>query len=363
MSVAPLCSFAEGSRESISLSQPFLSLTGDGEPSTIASKPVGDTDKVTFSNYFQFQYRDTDQSGKTQHSFEARRIRLGATMEINERATAKVSYDMAANTDRSDGELKDFLLTYKPGQEGLSIIGGQFALPIGYETATSNSVLEFPERVTVNRTLFSDERIRGVMVEQKGSTGTSWYAGVSNSLTTKDKEQDNLAPGTGGQLAGFVGVKHDAGDTKFGIGYFAGKRPEFVGTVATSPEVDRRFLVVDGQMNNLLTPGLFLKAEVLMGQDRVPSTTGGVGLVANDLNGYHATLGYKTSELTDVFVRLSVFDPNEDTDGDAIKEYGVALRYSLGKGANFTVSHEIFEDAAVANSPYQVCTFRVQFKF
>lgn len=324
---------------------------------------TGDMDKIKFSNYFQFQYRDTDQDGKSQHSFEARRIRLGATMEINERATAKVSYDMAGGTDRSDGELKDFILSYKPGQVGLTLIGGQFPLPLGYETATSNSALPFPERITVNKTLFNDERVRGVMVQHDGAKGTSCYAGVSNSLTTKDKEQDGLAPGTGGQLAIFGGFKHKQGDASFGLGYFAGKRPEFVGDVDTSPEVDRRFFVADAQIENLLTKGLSLKAELLIGEDRIPNTDGGAGLVANDLNGYHFVLGLESNPVNSMFFRFGLFDPNEDSDGDATKEYGLAWRYTFDKGASLTLAHEIVENESVANSPYQITTLRVQFKF
>lgn len=330
----------------------------------VASKPlVGDIDKIKFNNYFQFQFRDSDQAGKTQHSFEVRRARLGMSMDINERASVRASYDVAGGTARSSGELKDIVLTYKPGQEGLSIIGGQFPLPLGYESATSNNALEFPERVTVNRTLFNDERIRGVMVQQKLDGGATVYGGVANSLTTKDKEQDGLAPGTGGQLAAFAGVKFSVDKMQFGLGYFAGKRPEFVGTVETSPEIDRKFFIADAQINDILTPGLYAKAEMLIGEDRLPSTTGDLGGVAANMNGYHTVLGYKVSALSDVFTRFSVFDPDEDTDGDAIKEYGIGWRYSLGAGANMTISHEIFEDASVANSPYQVCTVRVQFKF
>lgn len=346
------------------LNRPLSTLfESDSRTLTRSGTLSSDADKIKFSNYFKFQYRDTDQDGKTQHSFEVRRVRLGATMQINERASAKVSYDLAGGTARSEGELKDLMLTYKPGQPGLSITGGQFPLPLGYETATSNSVLEFPERVTVNKTLFNDERVRGVMIEHKGKTGTTFYAGVSNALTTKDKEQEGLEPGAGGQLAGFAGLKHKQGDAQFGIGYFAGKRPEFVGSVDTSPETDRRFIIADAQFENILTQGLSLRTELLIGEDRIPNSKGEAGLVANDLNGYHATLGFKSKGPSGIYLRYALFDPDEDTDGDATKEYGLAWRYSLGEGATLVVAHEIVENSSVANSPYQISTFRVQFKF
>jgi hypothetical protein len=324
---------------------------------------VAQIDKIKFSNYFQFQFRDTDQAGKTQHSFEARRVRLGATYEINDEASAKVSYDFAAGTNRSGGELKDFMLMYKPkGGNGLLFTAGQFPAPFGYETPTSSSALEFPERVAYNKALFNDERLRGLMIEQPLEGGFRIYGGVVNALSTKDAEQASLAPGAGARLAGFAGVKYKQGNAEYGLGYFAGKRPEYT-SGGTSPEVDRRFLYADAQWTNIMDTGLWFRGEVMTGEDRVPSSTGAPGNFGMDMTGYTTVLGMAIDEKNDLFARYSQWDVNRDTDGDAVSEWGLGWRHHLGSNANVTLAHEIFRDNSVANSPYGVTTFRVQFKF
>jgi hypothetical protein len=330
-----------------------------------ANEPIalGPTDKIKFSSYFQSQFRDSNQDGKTQHSFEVRRFRFGASMEINPQASAKVSFDLAGGTNRSSAEMKDMMLMYKPvGSQGLVLTVGQFPSPIGYETPTSSSSIEFPERVTYNKSLFNDERFRGVMAEQSLEGGLSVYGGVVNALTTKDAEQASLAPGAGARLAGFGGVKYKAGDAQYGVGYFSGKRPEYT-SGGTSPEIDRNFLFVDGQWTNLFDSGLYARGEFMAGKDRMPSSTGAPGNVATDMTGYIGILGYELQGGHALFTRYSVWDVDTDTDGDAISELGFGYRHSLGSGTSLTLSHEIFRDPSVANNPYNVTTLRLQFKF
>lgn len=326
-------------------------------------KAMDNVDKIKFSNYFQFQFRDTDQAGKEQHSFEVRRVRLGATYEINPEASAKISFDMAAGTNRSGAELKDAMFIYKPkGSKGLAFTAGQFVSPLGYETPTSSSALEFPERVTYNKTLFNDERLRGVMVDQALEGGVSLFAGVVNALATKDAEQASIAPGAGARTAGFAGLRFKSGNDSYGIGYFTGKRPEYT-SGGTSPEVDRNFLFVDAQLNNIANTGLYFRGELMTGKDRVPKSTGNPLNVATDMTGYVTVFGYKLNGENELFARYSVFDSDTDVDGDAISELGFGWRHTLGAGATFSLTHETFRDASVSNSPYGVMTARLQFKF
>ena len=328
-----------------------------------ATKALGDIDKIKFSNYFQFQYRDDNRAGKVQHSFEARRVRIGAEMEINKQATAKFSFDAATGTDREGTQLKDLVLTYKPGHAGLSLIAGQFALPLGYENEMSNSVLEMPEKSLYNRSQFNDERVRGAMFMQTVEGGASFYGGFANSLSTQDAEQAGIAPGSGGQLAGFGGVRYAMKDVHLGLGYFAGKRPRFTGGGGTSPEVDRNFTYAEARFENVLTPGLYVHSELMFGHDRIPSATGAPGNLAHDMSGYHIVLGYHLDKENELFTRYTLFDKNADTDGDAVMEYALGYRRFIGSGACLVFAYEVIHDNSVANSPYPVTTARVQFKF
>jgi hypothetical protein len=164
-------------------------------------------------------------------------------------------------------------------------------------------------------------------------------------------------------MAGFAGLKYVHGNGEYGIGYFAGKRPEFTGGGGTSPEVDRRFLYADAQWTKIMDTGLWFRGEVMTGEDRMPSTTGAPGNVATDMTGYITILGFALNPQNDVFARYSVWDIDTDIDGEAISELGFGWRHHLGSNANLSIAHEIFRDASVANSPYRVTTLRMQFKF
>lgn len=325
---------------------------------------LGDIDKIHFSNYVQFQFRDTDQSSKEQHSFEVRRAKISMTMDVNEQSSLKLSFSVASGADRSDAELSDAILYYKPaGAKGLRLAAGQMPTPIGYEIERSSSRREFPERSAYNRQMFNGERVRGFMVEQALEGGFTGYAGVSNALTVKDKEQAGLAPGTGGKLAGFGGLRFQQGPYTLGAGYYAGTRPAFTSTSGTSPEVDRRFFYLDAQVEDVLTKGLYVRGEAMLGRDRLPSSSGGPLKTATDMDGYHAVFGYHIDDENELFTRYSVFDADTDSDGNAMRDYGFGYRRILGSGVSLTLTYELFEDPTSSDSLYPVTTLRAQFKF
>ncbi|MCO5297420.1 MAG: porin [Fimbriimonadaceae bacterium] len=325
-----------------------------------------DAKKLKLSNYLQFQYRDSGEEGKEQSSFNLRRLRMGFGYQADARTSAKVSFDLATGSSQTAAELKDAYITYvaSEGAGGpTEFRAGQFDLPMGYEIGRSSSQREFPERSKYNRTLWDGERVRGVQVKHGVGDHTSLVAGLINSLSVKDKESAFASP-DGGAQSGYVGVRYETNRTTAGIGYLRGDRPAFTGGGGTSPKVDDRYyLYADVQHNGLLDPNVFVRAEAMVGKDRVPSATGSAGRTANKLGGYHLLVGYNVNARNQIFARYGTFDPDRDTDGDLFKEYGLGYRYFINAATMVTLTHEVMEDPSLSTTRYNVTTLRCQFKF
>ena len=65
------------------------------------------------TGYFQFQFRDSDQMGKEQSSFNFRRVRVGYKHQLNDKADLKFNFDLAAGDNQTSAELKDVILNYQ----------------------------------------------------------------------------------------------------------------------------------------------------------------------------------------------------------------------------------------------------------
>jgi hypothetical protein len=335
-------------------------IEGQSEALPIMADNINSLLKVKDGVYVQFQWRDSNQPGSRQHSFNLRRIRMGGTWVIDGSTEAKVSFDLAAGTPQISAELKDAILTWKllksETTAGTNMIAGQFSMPLGYEIARSSSAREFPERSRYNTQMFNGERVRGVMFEHGVDENTTVFAGLMNALSIKDSEQATIAPGPGGRMAGFAGINHATPNSAFGVSYMTGKRPE---TAGGAPEVTRQFLYGHFEYIGLVDPNVWLRGEGMMGKDRIPGALTG----AQDMNGYHLILGYNISNRNQVFAKFSDFDPNTDTDNNSYKEYGVGYRYYINPGAMITGTFEVVENQAAAQVRYNVLVVRYQLKF
>ncbi len=316
------------------------------------------------SAYFQFQFRDTDEPGAEQHAWALRRARIGATYTIDSRTSAKMSFDAATGTSQTGLELKDAILSFKLTTVGPATMlrAGQFPLPLGYELERSSSVREMPERSKANRTLFNGERVRGAMVERVVGEGLTAYAGLVNSLAVKDKES-SPSSNTAGEQAALVGIRYARENVSLGLGYMAGKRPAFTGGGGTSPEIDRHFLVADAGATHIAGTGAYARAEALVGKDRLPNSVGAPGRVGNDLNSYQLLVGYEFDARNQLFGRYGAFDPDQNSDGDLFKEYGVGYRYLLSPGSMLTLAWEVNEDPTKTPKRFNIGTLRYQVKF
>lgn len=345
-----------------------------------APKPQGNVEKDIAAlkkfkpgGYLQVQYRDTNQQGGATDAFSIRRMRFGATIQADTHTSAKVSFDFATGTNQQNAQLKDAFITYDvdPSRErmDLQFIGGQQPLPLGYELKRSSADREFPERAVYNQRMFNGERDRGIMVQYGLGGGATLHAGGWNALTVNDPEQSSLAPTPESRHGFTAGLRHKGSKHDVGISTFVAERPQFVSgsgaSAITHPRVDREFIYVDGVYSGLFDSKFYVRGEAMWGKDRVPVTGTPVSPMGEtDMAGYQIQVGYNFSSSNQFHLRLEQFDPDRDSDGNAIRGFGGAWTHFLNPNTKITAAHEIFRDNARATQKtYHVTTLRVQFRY
>lgn len=341
------------------------------------SQSILDLKKNKSSSYIQTQFRDTNQKGGASDAFSVRRMRIGATQTVDPRTSLKFSFDLATGTAGTAAQMRDAFVIYdvEPSGEkvGFQITAGQHPLPLGYELGRSSSEREFPERAIYNQRMFSGERSRGLNLKYGIAKGAFIHVGGWNALSVNDPEQSALAPGPESRLATTAGLRLQGKHHEFGIAMFAGDRPKFItgtgGGAVTHPRVDREFVYVDGAYTGLFDPKLYVRAEGMMGKDRVPVTgTPTSPRSQTDLAGYQLQMGYNLNDRNQIHVRYDQFDPDLDTAQDALQGYGVAWSYFLNPRAKVTLAYEAIDDPSrggvgVRQQHYHISTIRVQFRF
>lgn len=352
-------------------------IEGQNEALPIMANDILDLKKNKQGTYIQTQYRDTDQKGGASDAFSTRRMRIGSTQTVDSKTQLKWSFDISTGTNTTVAQMRDAFVIYdvEPSLEkvGTQITMGQHALPLGYELERSSSEREFPERAIYNQRMFNGERSRGINIKHGISNNSYVHIGGWDALSFNDAEQSARAAGPESRLAMSGGIRTYGANYDLGVAAFFGERPTFTTGSGTSaimhPRVDREFFYADATYVGLIVPELFIRAEGMIGKDRLPVTgTPTSARTRKDMAGYQVQVGYNVNYKNQINFRFESFDPDRDTDKNAIRGYGVAWIHYLNPGARITAAHEIFEDpsragAGVRQQRYQATTLRVQFKF
>jgi hypothetical protein len=145
-----------------------------------------------------------------------------------------------------------------------------------------------------------------------------------------------------------------------------GKRPQFrpKGSNVISPETERNFYYLDGQWN----PGrgrVWVRAEGMIGKDRIPSATPNANAFANPVSGYHTELDYQLTKQDLLMLRQEEFDRNRGPKGDTFHMVGFGLVRDLSDYLRLTISYEWVTDATApfGKSRYNLLTLRTQIRF
>lgn len=356
--------------------------------------------KLKVSGYVQAQYQVADTAGISSFSggnfssgidnrFMVRRGRIKFAYE-NELSKAIVQFDI---TEKGLG-IKDAYLSFtEPWLKSVSVTGGVFDRPFGYEISYSSSSRETPERSRIFQTLFPGERENGAKLTlQAPKTSALNFirldAGIFNGNgpaavetdsykdfichlgMSKTSKNETFRWGLGGSYynGGFASTTTNNYTMKEvdGVKVFL---PE---TIKKGDKIKREYIGIDAQLGMDWALGLTqIRAEYLMGTQpatakssssltgantttsqtadlttgTVSSSTVGVDSYTRNFNGYYV---YFIQDIlktpVQLVVKYDLYDPNTDVDGDNIGKTATGakatadadVKYStLGLGLNY----------------------------
>ncbi len=377
------------------------SIGGQEQSIPALTRAADKLNRVGWANFVQFQYTDTQEGSNSpgganrtnSDGFVLRRYRIATTNRIDPKTSLKLSFDVAAGSQRLAAEAKDAILVYdiEPFGKGAGkqVLVGQQKMGIGYEMDRSAPDRDFPEAAQYNRTMFGGERNRGVRYKH-GIGGGAWVeAGVWNALTVGDPQQtdaNTFRNLLGTQVAATGAIRVAAGPYEAGLSAFVGERPGTSertvttwrdlngngqpdpGEVSTvnvpaTQKADRRFLYADAQYVGLFLPQITARAEFMVGRDRVPTLGSNgvpVSLAETDVRGWHIILNYSVDSRNIVSLKYETFDTGIGSN-DVTSIYGVAYTHYINPGAKILLSHEWPKEQGF-DRKNNLTTIRLQYK-
>lgn len=335
---------------------------------------IDELSRAAPGNYIQFQWFDS-QENRANEGFAMRRVRISQTNRLDERTRMRWSFDVATGSQRMGAELRDAQLIWdiEPTGErvGVQLLAGQQRLPLGYELERSSTDRELPERALYNRTMFAGERGRGVFVRYGLSENAFAHFGLWNNLTVADPQQvdANTFGDLSRRVAWHAGARYYTERVELGVSGFVGHRAGFQftdagGATITVPPVQREYLYFDGAVLDFLARNLTLRAELMLGRDRVPigGTRAPRYRQRTDILGYHAQLTYRFNLRNFLTVRYERFDPDVHASGDATQIWGVAYNYFINPKARLTLSYELPDEEGAEQRNDQFI-LRLQYRY
>jgi hypothetical protein len=342
--------------------------------------------RLKISGYVQVQYQKADTAGIASYAggdfstgvdnrMLVRRGRLKFLYD-NENAQAVVQFDI---TEKGLGIKDAFLTMTEPWLNTISLTGGVFDRPFGYEISYSSSARETPERSRVFQTLFPGERDLGARLSIQAPKTSRWNF-LRLDLGLMDGNGTNVETDSYKDFIGHLSATKSSSDEKlkWGIGasYYNGgyamattksyKMSDVSGTqafvaetVTKGDKTKREYFGLDGQFSYDWALGITqIRAEYLMGsQPGIAAKSGSLTAVATadvynrDFNGYYAYFIQNILQTPlQAVVKYDVYDPNTDVEGNEIGKTATGavatgagdIKYStLGLGLNYRWSSNV----------------------
>jgi phosphate-selective porin len=385
--------------------------------------------KLKITGYVQVQFQKADTAGISSFAggnfasgvdnrMLVRRGRLKFAYD-NENAQAVVQFDI---TEKGLAIKDAYLTVLDPWINTVSLTGGVFDRPFGYEISYSSSSRETPERSRVFQTLFPGERDLGARLTIRAPKTSNWNF-LRLDLGIMDGNGTNVETDSYKDFIGHVSATKISSDErlKWGIGasYYNGGFALPTTTVYSMKEIDgvqafsaktvtkgdrsqRQYYGLDGQISY---DGMFgmsqIRAEYLAGS-QPGSTSSNASFTAaatsdvfnRNFNGYYIYFiqDILSSPLQAV-VRYDVYDPNTAVSGNEIGQaatgavstndadvkystVGLGLNYRLTSNVKLMAYYDIVKNEMTSNivnsstlkdlshdREDNVFTFRMQYKF
>jgi hypothetical protein len=382
--------------------------------------------KIKVSGYLQAQYQVAEGEGISTYAggnfpalvrdrFQVRRGRLKVNYDND-----LTQYVLQIDVTQNGLGIKDAYASVKePWMRAVSLTGGVFDRPFGFEISYSSSSRETPERTRLFQTLFPGERELGAKIEVAPEKGTMSYfnlkAGVFNGVLNTANENDRNK-----DFIGRVGFQLPFEEENFsidgGLSLYDGKvtsNSKFVYSVDKSAKkysVDSTASNVNGSYGRTYygadiqlyydlpsIGGLSVRGEYITGQQPGTSSSSSfynpgstiTPLYIRNFNGWYL-LYIQNIGLSNQFVlKYDVYDPNTDIEANDIGASGSNLtsadiKYStLGLGwiyhwdanVKFTFYYDVVKNEKINSSAAgslaaftddvkdNVFTVRMQYKF
>ena len=363
--------------------------------------------KLKISGYVQTQFQKADTAGIA--SFAGGNFGSGIDNRIAvRRGRVKFAYDnenaqavMQFDITEKGLAIKDAYLTIlEPWMNTVSLTGGVFDRPFGYEISYSSSTRETPERSRIFQTLFPGERDLGARLTIQAPKTSSWNF-LKLDLGLINGNGTNVETDSYKDFVGHLSATKTSSDEKFkwglGASYYkggfayttdklyemktdGGEKVFVASTVKKGGQALRQYLGLDAQLSYDWALGITqFRAEYLMGTQ--PGTSGssssliaantesksaadlgtgavttsnnGVDVYSRKFNGYYAYLIQNILETPlQAVVKYDVYDPNTQVSGNEInsaivtagakKTNAADLKYStLGLGLNYRWSSNV----------------------
>jgi len=342
--------------------------------------------RLKISGYVQVQYQKADTAGIASYAggdfstgvdnrMLVRRGRLKFLYD-NENAQAVVQFDI---TEKGLGIKDAFLTMTEPWLNTISLTGGVFDRPFGYEISYSSSARETPERSRVFQTLFPGERDLGARLSIQAPKTSRWnflrldlglMSGNGTNVET-DSYKDFIGHLSATKSSSDEKLKWGIGASYYNGGYamattksykmsdVSGTQAFVAETVTKGDKTKREYFGLDGQFSYDWALGITqIRAEYLMGsQPGIAAKSGSLTAVATadvynrDFNGYYAYFIQNILQTPlQAVVKYDVYDPNTDVEGNEIGKTATGavatgagdIKYStLGLGLNYRWSSNV----------------------
>lgn len=322
---------------------------------------VDQLNKLKITGYLQAQYVNDESSqnalgGSTgtrnRDQFSVRRARVKFTYQATPTSKFVLQPDISSSgVVLKDGyvELTEPWTTWKH-----TLTAGQFNWPYGFEIMYSSSMREVPERSRMMRTLFPNERDRGVMLSGRGlNEKFNYRVAIVNGTGTVRSDDLN-------KRKDFVGrVGYTLGPVDLGASVYRGSELIATSTNANGIDFDKQRAGVDFQWATPL-PGLLLRGEYLKGKQAPGAGT--TRTESFDVDGWYFYAIQNVGTRHQFVVRIDQYDPDTDTGNNATTTINPSYIFHWDAHSKIMAAYDMI-DTEGADPDDNVFTLRYQFSF
>lgn len=385
--------------------------------------------KLKISGYVQMQYQKADTAGISSFAggnfatgidnrMTVRRGRVKFAYD-NEGAQAVMQFDI---TEKGLGIKDAYVSVTEPWLNTLSLTGGVFDRPFGYEISYSSSTRETPERSRVFQTLFPGERDLGARLTIQAPKTSSWnflkldlglFNGngvavetdsykdfIGHISATKVSSDEKMVWGIGASY--YDGGFASKSDKNYSIEEVNGVKAFTNSSIKAGDKSKRQYLGIDGQFSYDWAPGITqIRAEYLTGtQPGFASSSSSLTAAATSdifnrkFNGYYVYFIQNILQTPlQAVVKYDVYDPNTEVSGNQIgqvvsgalatnafdvkyKTLGLGLNYRFNSNVKVMAYYDVVTNETTSNivststlndlshdRKDNVFTLRMQYKF